>query len=84
MAMKRFDDYCAKCDQYHDYRLDCTIPSVGMQPNQETIKALAENDANTNIYAKEIWNTAIEAAAVKLEQDYVFKPAAREVRRMKK
>lgn len=30
--MKRFDDYCAKCDQYHDYKLDCTI-ITGQAPN---------------------------------------------------
>lgn len=33
--------------------------SVGKQPNGATIKVLAEIDAETNVYAKEIWNAAI-------------------------
>lgn len=42
--------YCPKCDKKHDIMTDCVVTKTNIVGKQD------------NVYAKEVWNEAIEAA----------------------
>jgi len=73
------ESYKGLCGKYHNLIQGC--------PNCDQI-ALRQKDktselAEVNVYAKEVWNAAIEAAASLTGQSYT-KAQANEIRKLKK
>jgi hypothetical protein len=71
--------YCVYCDREHEGKCPAVEVSVGM-----SAVLAAQDKYNRSVFEREIWNAAIEAAAVRLESSPEMKPAAIDVRGLKK